>query len=509
MVLSIIIVAIVLSREVESIEKEFEELNDRSRQISDLLEKIRFSALRIVSSTSEYLLLTVSQQHRDRNDSQDIEGSTRNESDLVKAAIADLDEQLTRYRKLVVTFFPDELEFLETIEVQRVLLVQQSSDLVLAESGITGIAELVEAKERFETTEKLFLQAVDLALEHELVEYNENVTDLKNSIIFTSTLIWIGLAGSAFIFLMVGGVIIRSVTNPLGKLSSAIDNVGRGDYSQELRMSKQDEIGKLTASFNSMANQLQKNKKLQHDFIQQLEQKNSELERFTYTVSHDLKSPLVTLKGFLGMLEKDIESDQKDQAYKDIEVLKEATDTMGMLLNDLLELSRVGRVINPPTLISMTDLCNKVVSALQGLIMEHHAEIEIMPDMPVIYADRGRVKEVLQNLLENAIKFSRDGEHPKINVYSETRDGDTFFVVEDNGIGVESAYHDKIFMLFERLDPKVDGTGVGLALVKRIVETHGGKIWVESPADLEGSRFCFTLPHSLETPAIAQTSVPG
>jgi signal transduction histidine kinase len=301
-----------------------------------------------------------------------------------------------------------------------------------------------------------------------------------------------------------GGATTRSIVQPLVRLSGAIENIRKGDYSQELRINKTDEVGRLAASFNSMADQLQKNKRLQQEFIEQLEQKNTELERFTYTVSHDLKSPLVTVKGFLGMLEKDIKTGQKEAIDKDIDFLNSATDTMGELLNDLLELSRVGRVINPLTLISMTDLCNEVVSALQGSIKEHHAEITIMPAMPNLYADRGRIKEVIQNLLENAIKFSRDSDHPKIKVYSETRENNILFVVEDNGIGIESAYHEKIFVLFERLDAKADGTGVGLALVKRIVETHGGEIWIESPVDPEGSRFCFTLPHSTPESTVPQ-----
>jgi signal transduction histidine kinase len=125
--------------------------------------------------------------------------------------------------------------------------------------------------------------------------------------------------------------------------------------------------------------------------------------------------------------------------------------------------------------------------------------------MPAIYVDRGRIAEVLQNLVENAIKYSRDNEHPKVRIYSEVKNKETLFVVEDNGIGIESTYHEKVFGLFERLDPRVDGTGVGLALVKRIIETHGGEIWIESPADLVGSRFCFTLPHSLDDPPLDQS----
>ncbi len=495
--LSAIVVAIALLNTVESIEKEFEELNDRTLKISNLLEKIRFSGLRIVSSTSEYLLIAAINQRRDTGKNQIAEISRQNEVELIRAAETELDNLLDRYRKLVVAYFPDELEFLETIEQEWGQLLQQSRALMLIDPNITNVTKLDEAKEDFEKTETMFLQAVDLALKHELDEYYEKVAGLKNSIKVTNTLIWVGLIGAAILILILGGATAHSIVKPLARLSGAIENVRKGDYSQELMINRTDEIGRLAAAFNTMADQLQKNKHLQQEFIEQLEQKNTELERFTYTVSHDLKSPLVTVKGFLGMLEKDIETGQKDAIDKDIDFLKTATDTMGELLNELLELSRVGRVINPSTLISMTEVCNEAVNALQVSIKERHAEIKIMPDMPNVYADRGRIKEVIQNLLENAIKFSRDSDHPKINVYSETRANNALFIVEDNGIGIDSAYHEKIFVLFERLDAKADGTGVGLALVKRIVETHGGEIWIESPVDLEGSRFCFTLPHSM------------
>ena len=459
MALSAIIVAIALSRTVASIEKEFEEFNDRTLQMSSLLEKIRFSGLRIISSTSEYLLIAATKHHVNTSEIQDKERAGLNEVELIRAANAELDGLLGRYRELVVTYFPDESGYLEAIERHRDRLTQGSRDMMLMDLNINNIAKLNNAKEDFEKTELMFLQAVDLALNHEFVEYQEKVAELRDKIKFTDTLIWIGLVGAAIIILILGNATTQSIVQPLVRLSSALEHIRKGDYSQELGINRTDEIGRLAASFDSMADQLQKNKSLQREFIEQLEQKNTELERFTYTVSHDLKSPLVTVKGFLGMLEKDIEAGQKDAIDKDIDFLKNATDTMGDLLTDLLELSRVGRVINPSTLVSMTEVCNEVVDTLQSLIKERHAEIRIMPNMPNAYADRGRIKEVIQNLLENAIKFSRDSDHPKVNIYSETRTNNTLFIVEDNGIGIDSAYHDKIFVLFERLDARTDGTG--------------------------------------------------
>ena len=342
MALSAIIVAIVLSRIVESIENEFEELNDRTLQISSLLQEIRFSGLRIVSSTSEYLLIAATDHHSDTGEIQNAASSRLSEVEEIQTAEAALENQLGRYRELVLAYFPDELEFLEIIGQQRDQLIQQSQVLMLIDPNITNITKLAEAKEGFEKNEIMFLQAVDLALKHEVAEYDGKVAGLKNPIEFTNTLIWIGLTGTALLILVLGGATTQSIVQPLARLSGAIENVRKGDYSQELRINKTDEVGRLEASFNSMADQLQENKRLQQEFIEQLEQKNTELERFTYTVSHDLKSPLVTVKGFLGMLEKDIKAGQKEAIDKDIDFLNSATDTMGELLNDLLELSRVG-----------------------------------------------------------------------------------------------------------------------------------------------------------------------
>lgn len=496
MACSAIIVALVLSRTTSSIDEEFEALHDRTLEISTLLEKIRFSSLHIVSSTNEYLLIISADRHRDASVAQDAEAA--NEVELIQATVNEMKQLTARYRKLVVTYFPGELELLEAIERHQHALIEQSQSMILGDSQNIDIDILLANKAKFKNAEQILSQAVAAALKHENNEYVENEAELRDSIRQTYTFIWIGLTGIAVLVLLAGSATIRSVTNPLARLSHAIEAISRGEYSQVLRSGRNDEIGRLEVLFDSMASQLQDNRQLQQEFIAQLEQKNTELERFAYTVSHDLKSPLVTVKGFLGMLEKDIQSDDKDAIAKDIAYLNNATDTMGMLLTDLLELSRVGRVVNPPTLFSMTELCEGVINSLRGLIEQHQAEINLMPDMPSVYGDRTRIMEVIQNLLENAIKFSEESRHPLISISCETRNGSRLFIVEDNGKGIDPRYHEKIFALFERLDPSIGGTGVGLALVKRIVETHGGEVWTESRIDKGGARFCFTLPHSAD-----------
>lgn len=228
--------------------------------------------------------------------------------------------------------------------------------------------------------------------------------------------------------------------------------------------------------------------------IQELEGRNAEMERFIYTVSHDLKSPLITVQGFLGYLETDIASGRTDRVSRDIEHISQAISRMNVLLQDLLELSRVGRLVNPYEWISLDFIVMEAVQNVIGRIDRINAILNVRNGMPTVYVDRQRIVEVFQNLLDNALKFMGDQTVPYIEIGADETETEVICFVRDNGMGIEPRYHEKIFGLFERLDPQTDGTGIGLALIRRIVETHNGRVWVESDGQNHGSTFFFTLP---------------
>ena len=233
--------------------------------------------------------------------------------------------------------------------------------------------------------------------------------------------------------------------------------------------------------------------------IAELESKNSELERFTYTVSHDLKSPLFTIRGFLGYLEQDALAGNRERIKSDIQRITDATEKMKMLLNDLLELSRVGRLKNESAIILFEELVRDAVELVHGRITERGITIHTDANLPIVFGDRQRLLEVLQNLIDNASKFMGDQKEPRIEIgQAGVEDGKPIFFVQDNGIGIMPEHYERVFGLFNKLDAKSDGTGIGLALVKRIVEVHGGRIWVQSEAG-KGSTFYFTLPAPPET----------
>ena len=227
--------------------------------------------------------------------------------------------------------------------------------------------------------------------------------------------------------------------------------------------------------------------------IAEQEAKNAEMERFTYTVSHDLKSPLITICGFLGLLEQDALRGNVERMQTDIAYIHMAATTMQRLLDELLELSRIGRVVHPLTEIPLSALAHEAVTLVGGQIAARGVQVHIAPDLPVVVGDRSRLLEVLQNLVDNAVKFMGTQPTPQIEIGCRQKEKETVYYVQDNGVGIDPRYHEKVFGLFERLESEGDGTGIGLALVKRIIEVHGGRIWVESAGQGCGSTFCFTL----------------
>jgi PAS domain S-box-containing protein len=228
--------------------------------------------------------------------------------------------------------------------------------------------------------------------------------------------------------------------------------------------------------------------------IHELEAKNAELERFAYTVSHDLKSPLITIRGFLSFVEQDAVAGNLDRVRSDVARISDAVEKMQRLLNELLELSRVGRVMSPPQSVSLAALAKEAASLVAGRLRDNRVVVVIPEGLPDVWGDRARLVEVMQNLIDNAAKFMGEQPQPRIEVGARRDPDELVLYVRDNGKGIDPRFRDRVFGLFEKLDPESDGSGVGLALVKRIVDLHKGRVWVESEGLGQGTTVCFTLP---------------
>jgi len=240
-------------------------------------------------------------------------------------------------------------------------------------------------------------------------------------------------------------------------------------------------------------------KKVEED----LRQRTEELEIFNYTVSHDLKSPLVTVKTFLGFLEQDMRTGDTEAIKQDLHHIRTATDRMGLLLDDLLKLSRSSWVANQIEQISLKGLLENTLTLVQGQIENAGARITLPDTDMILHADPSRLLEIWQNLIDNALTHGVTKENPCIDIGFESG-AEPVFYVRDFGPGIAREFHEKIFGLFEKLDRSSKGSGLGLALVKRIVEKHGGTIWIETGGNGPGCCFKFTLPAALHVSATDQ-----
>jgi len=239
---------------------------------------------------------------------------------------------------------------------------------------------------------------------------------------------------------------------------------------------------------------------------QELRQRTEEMEWFTYTISHDLRSPLVTVQTFLGYLAQDLENDNHDRVKQDMSYIAGAAERMARLLDELLRLSRLGRLMNPPVVVTLGELAADALAAVAGRAAARGVEIVVEQGETVLKGDRPRLVEIWQNLLDNAIKFMGEQPHPRVEVGVEEHAEDTVFYVRDNGQGIDPRHRDKVFNLFERLEARGEGTGLGLAMARRIVELYEGRIWVESAGVGQGSCFRFTLPAALMATRAGGTS---
>lgn len=230
-----------------------------------------------------------------------------------------------------------------------------------------------------------------------------------------------------------------------------------------------------------------------HSAYAQVQQKNEEMEQFVYTVSHDLKSPLVTSISFIGFLREDIEKKKMDDVMDSLERLEKAHRRMQELINDLLQLSRVGRLALQLEDVALREILTDVLDDLSEKIKSKHLNVEVPDDLPTIRVDRKRVHQVFENLINNAIKYGVGDSNSKIQILWREAESEILVCLKDFGPGIEKQYHKRIFGLFQRLHNDAEGTGVGLAIVSRVLQFHGGRAWVESEPG-QGAEFWLAFP---------------
>jgi signal transduction histidine kinase len=374
-------------------------------------------------------------------------------------------------------------------------------------SDITGLKEREEQLERLNQVQRLFVDA----LEH--IPSSLMLCDPEDRILFCNGatrqyfpqvegLLVSGTPFEDLLLAQVGnGYLPSSTTNPAQWIEErmAEHRAGNTDavhaYADERWaqvVERRTENG-CTIGIRTDITEIKRKSSETEEHSRDLQRSNAELEQFAYVASHDLQEPLRMVASYCQLLQRRCKDKLDKDANEFIDFAVEGAKRMQQLINDLLNYSRVGRKGNGLAPVPVGEVVNLALANLRGAISDANVRIEI-GDLPIVIGDRPLLAQLLQNLISNAIKFRRE-EPPVIRIGAALEDSFWHFTVEDNGIGIEPEYLERVFLIFQRLHErsKYPGTGIGLAIAKKVIEQHGGRIWIDSVPG-QGSRFHFTLP---------------
>jgi signal transduction histidine kinase len=317
-------------------------------------------------------------------------------------------------------------------------------------------------------------------------------------------LVVVGIAGALFALRV-------TTTRPLRLLGRSVRRIARGEFEHEIARAGARDVVDLGDDVDSMRQRIVtelSSLREAHDQLdeqtRELARSNAELEQFAYVASHDLQEPLRKVASFCQLIEQRYEAQLDDRGKQYIAFAVDGAKRMQQLINDLLAFSRVGRSAAEQPVVAGNDVLRHALASLGQAIAESGAQIEAGP-LPSVRAEPTLLAAVFQNLIGNALKFHGDDGPPHVEISAQRGDVDTewVFTCVDDGIGIEPEYADRIFMIFQRLHPKdaYAGTGIGLAMCRKIVEYQGGRIWLDTTAPDGRTTFRFTLPAIDEEPA--------
>jgi signal transduction histidine kinase len=389
---------------------------------------------------------------------------------------------------------PEQEQLLATIRQRRPGAIRLFSELSSVDASSGSGASLDDATRRFEAQ----LLSRLLAVQQENFSDIFRLTDIASERIgvaqrrMTITIL-VGLLLVAAIKLGASWLINRDVLSPVVRLQQATKEVASGNWSSSLGIRSDDEIGELSKNFDAMTRSLRESFEKIEQGNRELAALNSELEAFSFSVSHDLRAPLRVMDGFSQALQEDYGDKLDENGRGFLKRIRSATERMGQLIDDLLGLSKITRAALRPQRVDVSGLARETAASLQSDSPGREVRWQIDDGM-TMSADRNLMRIAMQNLLENAWKYTGKTPGATIHVGVRMQDGRQVFFVADNGAGFDMAYADKLFDAFQRLHSagEFPGTGIGLAIVQRVIRRHKGDIWAEARVG-EGATFFFTV----------------
>jgi signal transduction histidine kinase len=382
----------------------------------------------------------------------------------------------------------EEQVILGDMREDNVSIIQNFSELIVEQSNTARKKMATDFKHRREKIKDEGENMINAA--YRLSEINQQNIKAALNLAINYTIVCV--VALILLILLILLLVKIKILNSLIKLNKGISILSSGNLTYKMDIPNNDEIGEIFRSFNEMTYKLNERTQQQLLLSEKLKRSNIELKQFAYIASHDLQEPLRMISSYLQLIERRY----KDQLDKDgrefIDFAVNGAKRLQCMINDLLSFSRVETQANPFVTTHLDDILSKTLDNLQTVIQENHAIITHDP-LPSIYADGSQMITLFQNLLSNALKFHTENP-PVIHIAAKHRDNEWLFSIHDNGIGIDPKHKDELFVIFKRLvGHEYPGTGIGLAICKRILDRNQGKIWVDSELG-QGSTFYFTIP---------------
>ncbi|HTX47295.1 MAG TPA: ATP-binding protein [Solirubrobacteraceae bacterium] len=362
--------------------------------------------------------------------------------------------------------------------------------------SITATVDALYAKQLFDGIRRA------LALLQQRISDRLTVVKTRLSSAADATSASLGVIAGLLVLAVLGTAVAlrRTVTRPLERLAASARRVAEGDLDYELRVTGPREVIELRDDVESMRVRLAAElaaAERARDQIEltaaELSRSNAELEQFAYVASHDLREPLRKVTSFCQLLQERYAGQLDERADQYIEYAVDGATRMQELISDLLAFSRVGRIGERRARVELRSLVDAATADLANSLQDAGGKVEV-GELPAVTVEVPVMRTVFQNLISNSIKF-RSSEPLRIQIKSERREREWLISVDDNGIGIEPQYAERVFVIFQRLHSRseYEGTGIGLAMSRKVIEHHGGRIWLD-PDHAPGIRVCFTLP---------------